>query len=177
MQHKAYNRSNANRGMQLERLIEATNLAYAYKGLASVVKQHPEITVLQLKGNQITRGFFKEKGVPDYIGILQSGQAIVFDAKETKETTRFPLKNVHHHQYELLKTWHEKGAHAFLLIAFSAKRYETYLMPFEHLQEAWEGFVGDGKKSVSYHDIVEKCLPVKTEAGYTLHYLKHLIGG
>ncbi|MBU5437614.1 Holliday junction resolvase RecU [Tissierella sp. MSJ-40] len=35
--------------------------------------------------------------------------SIAFDAKETKEETRFPLSNVQEHQIEFMKNWYKYG--------------------------------------------------------------------
>lgn len=168
---KAYSRTHANRGAVLERLIDMTNTQYHNKGFASVIRQHPEVTVTAIKGNQITRGFYKKKGAPDYIGITANGKAVIFDAKETTSRTSFALSNIPDHQYELLKSWHEKGAQSFLLVSF-AKLDEIYRLPFIYLEKYWEGAKKGERKSIPHPFFFMNCDIVKSEKGYVLHYLK-----
>lgn len=161
-------------GRQLESLLELTHIAYEKKGLASIIKQHPEITVTGMKERRITSGFYKEKGAPDYMGINSFGRPIIFDAKETTIRTSFPLKNLKQHQFDYLESWHKKGARSFLIVCFMKQAYETYLLPFDKLQPLWEGYTGAGSKSIPYSYFVENCDLVKSDGMYMLHYLKLL---
>lgn len=163
----------ANRGKHLERLIDMTNRQYRNKGLADVRKIP---TPVQITGNNKGRitGRLEKGELVDYFGICQ-GRSIIFDAKETNEANRFPLKNIHPHQYDILKSWHEKGARAFLLVSFTKRQGETYILPFTLLKLAWEGYLGDGPKSIPYSAFFEECEQVKSESGYVLHYLKGAI--
>ncbi|BAQ11328.1 Holliday junction resolvase recu 2 [Bacillus sp. OxB-1] len=168
---KAYSRSHANRGSGLERMIDMTNQQYRNKGVADVRKVPPPVKIMGQQGNQVT-GYTQKGEWVDYVGI-HNGRTIIFDAKETRETTRFPLSNVSRHQYSLLESWHQKGARAFLLVYFT-KRHEVYVLSFERLQEAWKGYVGDGRKSIPYTEFHLHCDQVESEKGYVLHYLKHV---
>lgn len=161
------------RGKQLEQLVDMANRQYRNKGVADVRKIP---TPFQITGSGSRRGEMvgrKQKGeLVDYFGVTSDGRALIFDAKETAVTTRFDLDNLHTHQFEILKSWHEKGARAFLLVCFTKRQYETYILPFELLKEAWEGYLGMGAKSIPYSDFFEKCELVKSDNGYVLHYLK-----
>lgn len=161
-------------GKQLESLLELTHMAYEKNGLASIIKQHPEITVTGMKERRITSGYYKEKGAPDYIGLSAHGRSIIFDAKETTIRTSFPLKNLKQHQFDYLESWYKKGAHSFLIVCFMKRGYETYLLPFKSLEPLWEGFKGTGSKSIPYSYFVENCDLVKSDGIYALHYLKLL---
>lgn len=114
---KTYSRSHANRGAVLERLIDMTNNQYRNKGVADIRKVPTPVQITGNKAGKVTSYTQKGEWV-DYVGIIES-RTIVFDAKETSERTKFPLKNISEHQYELLKSWHQKGAHAFLLVSFT----------------------------------------------------------
>ncbi|UAW07746.1 holliday junction resolvase [Psychrobacillus phage PVJ1] len=162
--------SHANRGAGLEKLIDMTNMQYRNKGFADV-RKIPTPVQIQSNVNGKVTGYTKKGELVDYFGV-KDGRAIVFDAKETNVSTNFPLKNVHEHQYNILKSWHQKGAKAFLLISFTKRQYETYLLPFEMLEEAWKGYIGDGRKSIPYEDFMLNCDLVKSDKGYVLHYLK-----
>lgn len=166
--------SYANRGKQLERLIDMTNHQYRNKGFADVRKIP---TPVQITGNNKGRitGRLNKGELVDYFGIC-NGRSVIFDAKETS-IDRFPLDKLHAHQFDILKSWHEKGARAFLLVSFAKRQSETYILPFEPLREFWEGFTGDGPKSIPHKYFVEHCDQVKSEKGYVLHYLKPLQDG
>lgn len=166
---KTYSRSHANRGAVLERLIDMTNKQYRNKGIADIRKIP---TPVQITGNNRGRvtGYVTKGEWVDYSGIY-NGRAILFDAKETTTRTSFPLDNVPGHQYELLKSWHEKGAQSFLIVSFR-KLDEIYHLPFKLLETYWEGAKNGGRKSIPYDEFVTKCDLIQSEKGYVLHYLK-----
>lgn len=162
--------SQSNRGMGLERIIDMANTQYRNKGVADIRKIPTPVKIISNVKGKVS-GHVTKGELVDYFGV-KDGRAIVFDAKETNITTSFPLKNVHEHQFQILKSWHQKGAKAFLLISFTKRQYETYLLPFEMLEQAWKNYIGDGRKSIPYEDFVMQCDQVKSDKGYVLHYLK-----
>lgn len=91
-------------------------------------------------------------------------------AKETTKTA-FPLDSLHEHQYQLLKSWSEKGAVAFLLVYFS-KHDKYYYLPFASLKWAKERADSGGRKSIAYDEFETMGQEVKSKDGYTLHYLE-----
>lgn len=162
------NRSYANRGAFLERIIDMANNKYRNAGVADIRKVPTPVKITSTKGQMVTGR--KEKATwVDYSGVY-NGRAIIFDAKQTNETS-FPLKNISLHQYELLKSWHEKGAGAFLLVYFS-KEDKYFVFQFEDLQLAWERAKIGGRKSISYKEFLAWGYEVKSNDGYTLHYLE-----
>lgn len=166
---KTYSRSHANRGAMLEKLIDMTNQQYRNKGVADIRKIP---TPVQITGNNRGRisGFVTKGEWVDYVGV-HDGQTIVFDAKETSIKTSFPLDNISEHQFQLLKSWYEKGAQAFLLVSFS-KLDEVYRLPFVLLEIYWEEARRGGRKSIPHSFFFKNCDLVKSEKGYVLHYLK-----
>lgn len=166
---KPYSRSHANRGAVLERLIDMTNKQYFHRGVADIRKVPTPVQITGNNRGRITGHTMKGEWV-DYLGI-SNGRAIVFDAKETASRTSFPLVNISDHQYKLLKSWHEKGAQAFLIVSFK-KLDEIYRLPFKLLDTYWEGARNGGRKSIPYGDFVTDCDLIQSEKGYVLHYLK-----
>lgn len=166
---KAYSRTHANRGAQLERLIDLTNQQYRNKGFADIRKIPTPVQIQSNRAGKVTGYTMKPEWV-DYSGV-HDGRAIVFDAKETSSKTSFPLENISEHQYELLKSWHQKGAHSFLLVSFT-KLNEVYLLPFKLLEVYWEDARKGGRKSIPYVVFVTECDLIKSNNGYVLHYLK-----
>lgn len=162
------NRSYANRGAFLERIIDMANNKYRNAGVADIRKVPTPFKPLNTKGNRVT-GHFEKPTWVDYSGIY-NGHAIIFDAKQTSKTN-FPLDNISLHQYELLKSWSEKGAVAFLIVYFSSKD-KYYYLPFTLLNYAWKRAENGGRKSIAYSEFEECATEVKSKDGYTLHYLE-----
>ena len=124
--------SYANRGKTLEKMIEMTNNIYRERGIATVQKIPTPVKVLNVGRNGKLTGFYEKKSTVDYIGVWK-GQAICFDAKETKVETRFDLSNVKDHQYQYMKSWHENEGIAFLIVMFSTLN-EAYFLSFKELK-------------------------------------------
>lgn len=163
--------SHANRGMQLEKLIDRTNKLYIKNGFADVKKIPPPVKIMGYKGGQMT-GFTMRGDLVDYIGI-RNGTTIIFDAKECKSRTSFALSNIADHQYETLLSWWKQGARAFILLYFS-EHGEHYLLHMPLLQEYWENAQQGGRKSIEYSVISSQCELLQASEGYPLHYLEGL---
>lgn len=71
-----------NRGMFLETLINYTIEYYKSNKIALFYKRPVNIIPVLTKGNQIEKGYFKEKSNCDYYG-MHKGNYIEFEAKET----------------------------------------------------------------------------------------------
>lgn len=168
---RTYSRSHANRGAGLERLVDMTNNQYRNHEIADIRKIPTPVQITGNKGGKVT-GYTQKGEWVDYVGIFES-KTIVFDAKETSNRTSFPLNNISEHQYELLKSWRQKGAHSFLLVSFN-KLDEIYLLAFKTLETYWEDAKKGGRKSIPHSAFVMECDQVKSERGYVLHYLKHV---
>ncbi|ARK23287.1 hypothetical protein SporoP37_00335 [Sporosarcina sp. P37] len=168
---KTKSRTHANRGMQLEKLIETTNKMYRATGFADVKKVPTPVRITSNNGGRIN-GMVVKGDLVDFVGVCQ-GRAVIFDAKQTSTRTSFSLSNVADHQYETLMSWWKQGAHAFVLLYFS-ERGEHYMLHMGLLQEYWENAQQGGRKSIEYSVISSRCEPLQAEEGYPLHYLKVL---
>ncbi|MET3657866.1 Holliday junction resolvase RecU [Sporosarcina psychrophila] len=166
---KTYSPSHANRGAVLERLIDMTNQQYRNKGVADIRKIPTPVQIQSNVRGKVT-GYTQKPEWVDYAGV-HDGRAVVFDAKETSSKTSFPLENISEHQYELLKSWHQKGAQSFLLVSFT-KLDEVYMLPFKILQIYWEDARNGGRKSIPHPFFFMNCDLIKSDKGYVLHYLK-----
>lgn len=167
---KAYSPSHANRGAGLERLIDMTNRQYFNQGVADVRKIPTPVQITSNRAGKVT-GYTTKGEWVDYVGV-HNGKTIVFDAKETSIRTSFPLDNISEHQFQLLLSWHEQGAWAFLLVQFT-RRDEVYLLPVGLLERYWEDARNGGRKSIPYTEFTLHCNLVKSEKGYVVHYLKY----
>lgn len=92
--------SQANRGRSFEQLIEHSNKQYQTKGKALIQKVPTPWKVIR-RGKQIVSAHPAEKSTVDFVGVAD-GKAIAFDAKSTRELTRFPLSNIEVHQMVFL---------------------------------------------------------------------------
>lgn len=125
----------ANRGMTLEEDINLTNAYYLERNIAFIYKKPTPIQVIKVDYSKnsaiIKEAYFKEPSTTDYNG-LYKGRYIDFDAKETNNTTSFPLNNVHHHQIKHIKDIVLNNGIGFLIIRFN-KLNKTYLLLGEDL--------------------------------------------
>jgi len=126
----------ANRGMSFEQLLDYSNRIYENAGVAIINKRPTPVKIMGQNERGMIHGYLEKPSTVDYDGVYK-GRAIVFEAKSTKELTRFPLGNIHDHQVEYLRKCHACGAVAFLLIEFVAHQ-TVYLFPYGMLAQYWE---------------------------------------
>jgi len=156
----------ANRGQGLEDEIELTNQEYLRHGLALVQKVPTPIKQISpIKRGKFT-AVYEKKSTVDYIGIY-NGISLAFDAKETQVETRFDLSNVKEHQYLHLTSWHCNKGLGFLVVRF-ATLGETYYLPYEVLDEYWQGMLTGGRKSIPYDVIAKPEYEIKQGKGMAL---------
>ncbi|WP_245671855.1 Holliday junction resolvase RecU [Desulfuribacillus stibiiarsenatis] len=136
--------------MSFEALIEYTNKLYEQTGRAIVTKRPTPVKVLKLVNGRIKDGWFEKPSTVDYEGTFQ-GRSVNFEAKSTKELTRFDLKNIHDHQVQHLKKCHEHGGISFILVEFRTQR-KTFLMQYETFAGYWSRRVRGGTKSISFDE-------------------------
>ena len=100
---------------------------YRKEKKAYIFKIPTEFVVLR-KGAKIISAYPKKQSpCLDYIGILPNGKSIVFEAKTTKNTASFPLKNIKPYQFELIKEINHYVDCVFFIIEVR-KLNETYLV-------------------------------------------------
>lgn len=164
------------RGKHLQRLVDISNKTYFNKGTADIREVPVPIQIMRMdhKSGKIKEARLMAGEFVDYIGIAGNGRTVAFDAKETAIETRFSLDLLKEHQFNLLKSYHEKGAFSFVLLAFTKKPGEIYIMPFPFVEKYWNEAQQGGKKSIPYQDIALNCDRVYSENGVALHYLKPL---
>lgn len=146
----------ANRGMSLEEDINITNEHYLDTNLAIIHKKPTPIQIVDVhyprrSAAVIREAYFQAKSTTDYNGIYK-GKHIDFEAKETKNKTLFPLKNIHTHQYEHMQSIVLHGGISFIIIRFTLLD-KTYLIMTEKLLSYWEKMLSGGKKSISLDQI------------------------
>lgn len=158
------------RGMILENMVEYSNQAYKNKGMARVDKVPTPWNVhYNKKTGKVIRAFPQKKGTVDFIGISH-GRGIAFDAKNTKERTRFPLDNVEQHQVDYLLNHQDQGGISFFIIFFE-KHNEAYFMPIDKFIGWWEEQFKGGRKSIPYDWFTLNVDRIYSRNGVLLDYL------
>ncbi|GED17219.1 Holliday junction resolvase RecU [Aneurinibacillus migulanus] len=142
----------ANRGMAFEQQLDYTNRLYEQQGIAVINKRPTPVKILGRNTRGMVNGYLEKPSTVDYDGTY-TGRSVVFEAKSTKELTRFPLDNVHEHQVEYLAKCHGCGAISFMLVEF-ANHQIVYLLPYEVLEWYWQRAKtgGRGTKSIPLQD-------------------------
>jgi len=165
----AYWNTRGLRGSAFEEMIDLTNQLYSQKGLAVVQKVPTPITPVAVdnKSRTITSAYFEKKSTIDFIGVAQ-GLPICFDAKETQQLN-LPIKNIHPHQIEFMKSFQKQKGVSFLLVHFHAKS-EVFLLPIEELARHHANAASGGRKSISY-DSFNPAFLVPNKNGFPVHYL------
>ena len=138
------------KGKNLENAVCRTNMVYRKNKQAFIVFQGTPVNITN-------SGAMLNKGSPDYVGILNGGQYLVFDAKECGSKTSFPLSNIKDHQYEFVKLADEMGGLAFFLIHFY-KMDKLYKVPLSFVKIYWEQWSSGGRASIPIKDFEDKWL-------------------
>lgn len=171
---KAYNPSTANRGMNLESMINDSNESYLARDIANIHKKPTPVQIVKVdypSRNKavITEAYYKTPSTTDYNGIYK-GKYIDFEAKENKNKTSFPLANVHPHQVEHLKSIAKHGGIGFLII-YWIHTNEFFLYPIDKFTPHFEGYLKDGRKSIAYEDFQKEAFLIKEGYNPRLDFL------
>jgi recombination protein U len=143
----------ANRGTALEELIVLANQTYRNQKTAIVHKVPTQWLPIRGKKpggkSKIVSAKVEKKAAVDFLGhiLLPEGRPLplAFDAKEVSKGDRWPLANLHEHQYEYLRDSALTGAFSFVLLGFW--QYQMfYILPFSELEVRWNVWKFGGKK-------------------------------
>ncbi|WEA47318.1 Holliday junction resolvase RecU [Priestia aryabhattai] len=162
--------SHANRGKDLEMYILQANERYSLLEVAEIEQIPVPIGIdkVDSKTKKITNAFFKDKSTVDFLGV-SNGKFIAFDAKETEDPNKFPLQNVHEHQYKKLKQYVIQGGLSFLLVHFKVHQ-ETYILRLLDLSLWWE----NDTSSIPYDFFKSKCIKCGPGRNVPIDYLASL---
>lgn len=164
--------SQANRGQAFEDLLNFTNLQYERANIALVNKRPTPIKATKTKGSRVLAGYFEEKSTVDYDGVYR-GRAIYFEAKSTRERTRFDLSNISKHQIEHLEKAERNGALCFFLIEFAAYK-ATYFVTLSFIRIAMMNAQNGGRKSIPLEDFEVYGYLVNQTKRAAVDYLVHV---
>lgn len=140
---------------------------YESRGWA-VIQEVPTPWIVNRRGNEVLHAYPEKPSTVDFVGVW-NGRAVAFDAKETKERTRFPLKNIEQHQIDFLRRFLDQGGISFVLIEFAVLR-EVYAVPFVEIEKWWIDSFRGGRQSIPYAEFA-KWNMVKTGRGIVLDFL------
>ena len=134
------------RGSLFEDIINRTIEDYRVKKLALIQKIPTPIVPMKMdKSGHITLAYFDKKSTVDYIGVVQE-IPVCFDAKECNES-KFPLKNIHKHQYEFMSEFEGQGGISFILIYYN-KKHLAYYLKYDELKKYW-----NKKQDIKFEDL------------------------
>lgn len=164
--------NHANRGKQLESLLNATNAQYRRNNWALVDKIPTPIKKIRNYNGSTFIAVWEAKSSVDFQGVY-NGRSIVFEAKQTKETTRFDLDNIKDHQIRYLEQAEQQGAITFVIIDFY-KLDEVYLVPADYVVQCYHKAQEGERKSIPIEAIREFGMRVRSGRGVVLDYLATL---
>lgn len=165
----------ANRGMDLEELINQTNEYLLDNDIALIYKKPTPIGVVKVnyENNKkiINKGYFASQSTLDYNG-LYKGKYIEFDAKSTNSKTSFPLSNVHDHQIKHIRNVIKHKGIVFLIIRINNEIYllsgtsfiefidneERRSIPYEYIKNTGYLLEYNYMKGLNYISIVDKLI-------------------
>jgi len=164
----------ANRGMNLEADLNATNDYYVATKRAIIYKKPTPVKVVHVhypsrQAAEITKAYFTTPSTTDYNGVYQ-GYYIDFEAKETSNKTSFPLQNIHPHQIDHLMDIVAQGGIGFLILAFTSLQ-EVYVLMAQDLKAFVERERSGGRKSIALSEIKTVAHPVPYGLAPRLDYL------
>lgn len=147
----------SNRGMRFEEAINQSNDYYLNRKVAVIHKKPTPIQIVKVdypkrSAAVIKEAYFKEASTTDYNGVYR-GYYLDFEAKETKNKTSFPLKNLHEHQINHMRQCLEHKGICFILLWFSSLN-RCFLIDSPFIIEAWEKQATE-KKSLTLNQIEE----------------------
>ncbi len=161
-----------NRGMTLEEDINETNTFYLTHDRGVIYKKPTPLTITKVdypsrKEAVVKEAYFKTPSTTDYNGIYK-GRYIDFDAKESKSTTSFPIRNIHPHQIDHLKAVIHHGGIAFLIVRFTTLD-ETYYLKAEDL---FDFMKCSTRKSIPISYFREQATKIQNRIHPRIDYLK-----
>lgn len=153
------------RGMSLEEELNESNRYYLSRGIAVVHKKPTPIQIVKVdypkrSAARIKEAYFSKASTTDYNGVYK-GKYIDFDAKETTNTTSFPLSNFHEHQITHMEQCQKVGGVCFTIVKF-VKLDKIFLLPATDLFKFWKNIKNGGRKSIP--------LSVFEKNGYEINY-------
>jgi recombination protein U len=169
--------SYSNRGMTLESDLNITNQYYLDNNIAVIHKKPTPVQIVNVDYQSrstavIKEAYFKQPSTTDYNGVYK-GKYIDFEAKETQNSTSFPLQNFHEHQITHMKQVVNQKGICFVILRFS-KTDDIFLLEYSHLFSFWERMIAGGRKSITRKEIEQMGHGIPIGLNPRIHYI-HII--
>ena len=167
--------SYSNRGKSLEDDLNETNMFYLQQKLANIHKKPVPIQIVKVdyparSAAVIREAYFRTPSTTDYNGVY-NGYYIDFEAKETDSKTSFPLKNIHPHQMEHMKSiLHQRGI-AFFIVRFSTLR-RNFVVSYNLVARFYDVMDSGGRKSIPFTTFETEAIEIQEGYLPRLDYLK-----
>lgn len=133
-----YNPKMANKGMNLEKLIEYSNTQYKNIGLSNTQKISTPWTVIR-NGKDIVSAFPSGQSTLDFRGTVKGGFSISFDCKESKNEKGLPLSHIKEHQVEYIETAITLKETSFIICEIKPL-HKVYLIPGKTVVDYWQSW-------------------------------------
>lgn len=140
---QTYNPKMANKGMQLEQLINYSNQQYQRLGISNVQKISTPWTVVR-KGKDIISAFPNGQSTLDFRGTAKGGLSISFDCKESQDERGLPLAYIKEHQVRFIEQALKLGEISFIICEIKPTQ-KVYIIPGDIIvasYEAWKSNKG-----------------------------------
>ena len=163
-------RRNKINGKTAEILVKDACAIYEAKQLALIEKNPEPVHILKAMGDQgglyIAR--FEKKAKPDFEGVLNTGQAIIFDLKSTVQD-RIKASALSENQAAYLERYHTMGAASFVLVCMQFEDF--YMIPWSDWKnmKALCGHMYMSRSELERYRV--------STADHYIHFLEHIIGG
>ncbi|MCL6444608.1 MAG: Holliday junction resolvase RecU [Alicyclobacillus sp.] len=163
-------RNHGGRGQALETLINYTNECYMRRNMAVITKRPTPVKIVRTQGTKILSAYLEAKSTVDYEGVYR-GRSLQFEAKSTRESSSFPLKNFHEHQVEHMRACAKQGAIVFAVVEFT-KDDERLWVPAKVIIDAWDKHKAGGPASIPRDDLEIQCWRIPSARGVPCDYLQ-----
>ena len=128
MDFSIQNTINRAAGRSFEDLIDESLKFYYERGYGSIEKTPEPMRVLRQNADKSTfTAVYTKKAQPDYKGVLLGGQAIIFEAKHTKND-RIQQTAVSIEQEKIFERYQKMGAQCFVMV--SLKGMDFFCVPW-----------------------------------------------
>ena len=166
--------SYSNRGKSLEDDLNETNLFYLQQKLANIHKKPVPIQIVKVdyparSAAVIREAYFRTPSTTDYNGVY-NGYYIDFEAKETDSKTSFPLKNIHPHQMDHMKSVLDQRGIAFFIVRFSMLR-RNFVVSYDIVARFYDNMNNGGRKSIPFTIFETEAIEIKEGYLPRLDYL------
>lgn len=142
-------------GAMFEKLIDVTCIHYRNKNMAIIEKTPEPMKPIKSLGGGRFVAHFEKQAQPDYKGTLNTGQAIIFEAKHT-DKDRIEQSRLTNEQMKGLELYSNMGAICFVLVSIGMNKF--YRVPWEVWRDMKSIY---GYKHMKLGDLEEYRLPVK----------------